>query len=69
MPITVKTKQMHSGGNHSAVVLRDINGVDLGQAVYDPARGQFAFIPSDHDVVLSAADQTAIVNLLNSLSR
>jgi len=33
MPITVKTKQMRSGGNYPAVVLRDISGVDLGQAV------------------------------------
>jgi len=69
MPITLKIKQMHSGGNHSAILYRDVNNVELGVAVWDPARGQFAFSPFDNDLVLSSSDQTTIVNLLNGLGR
>lgn len=70
-----KVKQQKLGGNHSAVIARSAGAssghgeINLGQAVWDPARGQFSFIPADHDVVLSAAEQTEIVNILNSLSR
>jgi hypothetical protein len=67
MDLTVRNVQQHSGGNHSAVVLdRDKR---IGLAIYDSARGQFCFRPDDHDIVLSAADQAAIVATLNSLSR
>ena len=69
MPITLKIKQMHSGGNHSDTILQDLNGVVLGQAVYDPARAQFAFVPDNQDIQLNTNDQTTIVNLLNSMSR
>lgn len=65
--IKVHTIQQHSGGNHSALVLdRDVR---LGLAVYDPARAQFAFMPDNHDIQLSAADQASIVTILNALTR
>jgi hypothetical protein len=62
-----RTIQQHSGGNHSAVILdRDVR---LGLAVWDPARGQFAFSPDNNDLVLSAADAGAITTILNGLSK
>ena len=41
----------------------------LAVAFWDPARGQFAFAPDNQDFVLSAADQTALLAILNGLSR
>ena len=65
--IKTHTVQQHGGGNHSAVILdRDMR---LGLAIYDPARGQFAFMPDTHDLVLSAADAAAITTILNGLSK
>ena len=70
-----KSEQQKTGGNHSSVIARSAgassgNGeIPLGRAVYDPARAQFAFIPDLYDVVLTAAEQTEIVAILNGLSR
>lgn len=70
-----KTQQQHLGGNHSALIARSAgassgNGeIPLGRAVWDPARAQFAFVPDSHDVVLTSAEQTEIVGILNGLSR
>ena len=69
MSISVRTTQQRSGGNHGAILYRDLNNVELGVAVWDPARGEFAFSPFNNDLVLSASDLTAIVAILNSLSR
>ena len=70
MAVTYKVTQQHSGGNHSAIFLEDSTSQKkIGIAVWDPARAQFAFNPDNQDIALSAADQTAIVAILNSLSR
>jgi len=69
MPIILRTTQQHSGGNHAGILYRDTNGVELGTAVWDPARGQFCFHPTPEDQPLTAGDQTAIVALLNSMTR
>ena len=69
MSISARTTQQHSGGTHGAILYRDLNNVEFGIACWDPARGQFAFSPFNNDLVLSAADQTAIVAILNGLSR
>ncbi len=59
-----------SGGNpRSNSVSLIYPYIELGIACWDPARGQFAFSPFNNDLVLSAADQTAIVAILNGLSR
>jgi len=70
-----KTQQQKLGGNHSAIIARSAgvgsgNGeIPLGKAVYDPARNQFAFHPDNQDIVLSSAEQTEILAILNSLSK
>ena len=70
-----KNQEQHSGGNHSAIIARSAGAssnsgeIPLGIAVWDPARGQFAFHPNNQDVALSSAEQTEIVGILNSLSR
>jgi hypothetical protein len=70
MAVTYKVVQQHTGGNHGAIFIEDIvSQRRLGTAVYDPARNQFAFSSDNNDLVLSSADQTAIVAILNSLSR
>jgi len=66
--LNAKTKQMHSGGNHSYSITRD-NYVEIGQAIYDSARGQYAFVATDHDLVLTSAEKTSIVAILNGLSQ
>lgn len=70
MSVTYRITQQHSGGNHDAIFIEDnVSQRKIGNAVYDPARGQFAFIPVDHDIVLSTADTATIVSILNSLSK
>ena len=70
-----KTQQQHNGGNHSAIIARSAGAssnsgeIPLGIAVWDPARGQFAFHPTNQDIVLSTAEQVEIVAILNGLSR
>lgn len=75
MAFVTKSKQQHTGGNHSAIIVRS-NGastssgeIPIGQAIWDLARAQFAFIPNNQDIVLSAAEQTEIVAILNGLTR
>ena len=41
----------------------------IGVAQFDIARNQFAFIPDNNDLVLSAADQASLVAILNALSK
>jgi hypothetical protein len=70
MSVAYKILQEHPGGNHSALIVTDLRSCNrLGIAYWDPARGQFAFSPDNQDLVLSAADQTALVTILNGLSR
>lgn len=75
MAIRATTVQQHPGGNHSAVITQSVGAgandgaLVLGKAVWDPARAQFAFLPDNQDLVLSAADQASIVAALNSMSR
>jgi hypothetical protein len=70
MAVTYHILQQKSGGNHSAIFIEDpVSQKKIGVAVYDPARAQFSFVPDSHDIVLSAADQAAIVAILNGLSR
>jgi len=70
MAVTYRVLQMHDGGNHSCIFIEDnVSQRKLGTGVYDPARAQFAFIPTDHDIQFSAADQASIVSIRNSLSR
>lgn len=70
MAVTYIIKQQTSGGNHSAVIVEDLRSQKrLGFAFWDPARGQFAFAPDNENLVLSATDQTALVAILNSLSK
>lgn len=66
--IVSKTVQQHSGGNHSAIIENDAHQ-PIGVAHWDPARSQFAFMPYNVDLTLSAADAAAIVVILNGLSR
>ena len=69
MAIYLRTTPQHAGGNHAGLIYRDTNGVELGIAVWDPARNQFCFHATPEDQVLSAADQTAILALLNGMTR
>lgn len=75
MAVRATTVQQHPGGNHSAIITASAGvgasdgNLVLGKAVWDPARAQFAFIPDNQDLVLSAADQAIIVATLNSMSR
>jgi hypothetical protein len=70
MAVTYRNLQQKSGGIHHAIFIEDnVSQKKIGEAVYDPARGQFAFIPADHDIVLSAADKASIVTILNGLSQ
>lgn len=70
MAITAHVTQQKAGGNHSAVINREATGASpIGTAVWDPARAQFAFIPADHNVVLTAAEMTSIISILNGLSK
>ena len=70
MAITYRILQQKSGGAHHATFIEDVvSQRKIGEAVFDTARGQFAFIPMDHDVVLSAADAASIVTILNGLSK
>jgi hypothetical protein len=71
MALTHKIIQQRAGTNHSAVFIEDnfVSQKRIGVAVYDPVRSQFAFSLADHDIVLSAADQSAILAILNSLQR
>lgn len=66
--INVKSVQSVSGGNHSAIIENDAH-VAIGVAHWDPARGQFAFMPVNPNLVLSTADATSITTILNGLSR
>jgi hypothetical protein len=70
MAVTYKTMQQRSGVPHSAVFLEDnVSQRQIGVAVWDPARSQFCFHADPQDIVLSAADQAAIVTILNGLSK
>ena len=70
MSVAYKVVQSRSGQNHGATIIEDsVSQKRLGVAHWDPARGQFAFQSDNNDLVLSAADQTAIVAILNGLSR
>lgn len=70
MAIFAKTGQLQkAGANHSCEIFRDLNSERLGVGVWDPARQQFAFFPDDQGLVLSTADATSIVSILNGLSR
>jgi len=68
MSISLRTTQQKNGGNHAGIIYRDSNGVELGVAVWDPVRLQFAFHPTPEDQPLTASDQAAIVTILNGLS-
>lgn len=69
MAITAHVVQQKTGGNHSAVINRESHSTPIGTAVWDPARAQFAFIPTDHNIVLTAAEMTSLVSILNGLSK
>lgn len=60
-----------SGGVHYYVIYNDVAGQSnrIGQAIFDPARAQYAFLPDVHALVLTSAQQTAIVAVLNGLSK
>ena len=70
-----KAQQQKTGGNHSALIVRNAGAgtnsgaITLGTAIYDPARAQFAFVAQNHDLVLTSAEQTELVGILNSLTR
>lgn len=55
--------------NYGGIIYRDTNGVELGLAVWHPARGQFCFHATAADQALTVADQAVIVAILNSLTR
>ena len=70
MAVTYKVTQQKSGGNHSAIFLEDnLSQREIGIAVWDPARNQFAFHPDNADLALTAADSAAIVSALNLLTK
>jgi hypothetical protein len=70
MSLSLRTTQQKTGGNHAGIIYRgDSNGVELGVVVWDPARLQFCFHATPEDQPLTAADQAAIVALLNSMTR
>ena len=70
MALTYKIIQSNSGGVHSALIISDnFAQTRVGVAHWDPARGNFAFSPDNPNLVLSSADQGALVSILNGLSR
>jgi hypothetical protein len=70
MSVAYKVVQSRAGQNYGATIIEDnVSQKRIGVAQFDIARNQFAFIPDNNDIVLSAADAAAIVVILNSLSR
>ena len=69
-----KANRQTAGAPAYYVVVRSVgagqeNGNRVGQAIYDPARGQFAFIPDAHNLALTASEAAEIVASLNGLSK
>lgn len=67
MAITARGGQTQHGGNKVHIIVRDFS--TIGKAIYDPARAQFAFVPDNVNGVLSAAELSTIVGILNVLPR
>ena len=67
MTINAKINLQADGGN--AYFILDRDGSPIGKAIWDPARGQFAFLPEPVDLVLDAATLAAVVTTLNGLSK
>lgn len=70
MAVTYRVSQTRNGGIHGATIIEDnVSQKRIGVAQFDIARNQFAFIPDNNDLVLSAADQASLVAILNALSK